>query len=154
MTRVEEVDRSPAVDAARGLFREYAAALGFSLDFQGFEAELARLPGEYAPPTGALLLAHEGDRLAGCVALRDLGGGTCEMKRLFVRPDFRGRGIGRLLVEAIIEQGRRREYHRMRLDTVGTMTEALELYRTVGFRAIPAYRHNPRADARYLELLL
>ena len=122
---------------ARRLFRayaaEHAATIAESLCVQGFEAELAGLPGRYAPPSGCLLLAMVGDEPAGCVAMRDLGGGTCEMKRLYVAPEHRGRGVGRLLVEAVIRRAERAGYERMVLDTLPEMAGALALYRASGF---------------------
>jgi len=160
------------IDAARAMFREYAAGLGFDLSFQDFEAELALLPGEYAPPRGALLLARtDGDAaagadapspaaapgadFAGCVALRPLREpGVCEMKRLFVRPAWRGSGLGRRLAEAILAEGHRLGYTRMRLDTVPAMRSAIGLYESLGFHDIPPYRHNPVPGTRYLEARL
>lgn len=142
------------IDTIRALFREYAAAIGFSLDFQGFDAELAGLPGRYAPPAGRLLIAQVDGEAAGGVGLRDLGGGICEMKRLYVRPAFRGHQAGRRLAEAVIDEARAIGYHRMRLDTLDRMTEANALYRTLGFAEIPAYYANPMPDARYFELAL
>ena len=146
---------SPAdLDAARALFREYAASLPFPLDFQGFEDELAGLPGEYAGPAGAILLAEEEDtgRIAGCVALRPLEEpGVCEMKRMYVRPEFRGRHVGRALGERILAEARARGYRAMRLDTIDTMTPAIALYRELGFAPIAAYRFNPIPGARFFE---
>jgi GNAT superfamily N-acetyltransferase len=141
------------IDAARILFREYAAGLGFDLAFQGFEAELAALPGDYAPPRGALLLARgdDAETWAGCVALRSLDREVCEMKRLFVRPAWRGTGLGRRLAEAILDAGRRLGYVRMRLDTVPAMQNAIGLYESLGFRDIAPYRHNPVPGTRWLE---
>jgi putative acetyltransferase len=141
-----------SVDLARTLFREYADSLEFPLDFQGFDAELRRLPGDYAPPRGALLLARIGGRTAGCVGLRPIDLETCEMKRLYVRPAFRGEGVGRALAQAVVDEGRSLGYRRMRLDTVPAMDAAQRLYRSMGFRVIPPYRFNPVAGAVYLEL--
>jgi GNAT superfamily N-acetyltransferase len=141
-------------DEARRLFEEYAASLDFDLGFQNFEKELANLPGDYAPPFGCLLLAfHEGNA-AGCVALRRLEEGVCEMKRLYVRPAFRGLGIGKTLTEAIIRQAREMGYNAMRLDTVATMSKAQALYTSLGFVDIASYRFNPQEGARFMELRL
>src|SRR5437763_8881128 len=130
------------VDAARELFLEYAASLGFDLGFQDFEAEVAELPGSYAPPRGALLLARDSDRLLGCVALRPLDDeDVCEMKRLYVRPDARGTGAGRALASAVIAVARKRGYRAMRLDTVPSMSAARGLYRSLGFREVEPYTY-------------
>ena len=140
---------------ARILFQEYEASLGISLCFQNFEGELAELPGEYAAPTGRLFLAFDGNQITGCVALRGLGEGACEIKRLYVRPDFRGRGLGRELTKAVIDAARQIGYERMRLDTFpGKMDTAIAMYRSLGFREIEAYYHNPVAGATFMELML
>ena len=144
------VNDTSDVEEVRALLREYAASLPFALDFQDFDDELAGLPGAYAPPRGALLLA----RGAGCVGLRPIDDTTCEMKRLYVRPSARGTGLGRRLAEAIVGEGRRLGYTHMRLDTVPGMDSAQSLYERLGFYAIGAYRPNPIAGARFLELEL
>ena len=137
----------------RELFLEYQRGLGVSLCFQGFDAELAALPGDYAPPRGRLLLASEFDQIMGCIALRPLGPTICEMKRLFVRPEYRARGLGRILVEAIIEEARELGYTHMRLDTIADrMERAVALYRSIGFVEIPPYRNNPVDSATFMEL--
>lgn len=143
------------MEQARHLFLEYAGSLGFSLCFQGFDQELASLPGDYAPPGGRLLLIECDGAVAGCVALHPLDHAICEMKRLYVRPEFRGRGLGRRLAEAVIAEARAVGYARMRLDTVEPlMKEAVAMYRALGFRGIAPYRENPIPGALYMELLL
>jgi ribosomal protein S18 acetylase RimI-like enzyme len=154
MLEIIQADREGHLRAARTLFEEYAASLGIDLDFQGFAEELAGLPGDYAPPAGRLLLAFDAGQLAGCVALRDLGEGICEMKRLFVRPGCRGSGAGRVLARAVIAEARRIGYTRMRLDTLPSMERARSLYQSLGFREIPAYRYNPVPGTTFLELCL
>jgi ribosomal protein S18 acetylase RimI-like enzyme len=144
------------IDQVRTLFREYEAWLNLDLCFQNFEKELAELPGAYAPPRGRLLLAFEDNELFGCVALRSLGDDdVCEMKRLFLRPQFHGRGLGRELAKRIIEEARVIGYQKMRLDTLSEqMGRAIQLYRALGFREIAPYYSNPVAGAVFMELTL
>ncbi len=146
---------SPAdVAAARALFKEYQASLGFSLCFQNFDAELASLPGAYAPPEGHLLLAFAGAEPAGCIALRKIGVEICEMKRLWVKPAFRGTGLGRRLVVTILEEARVAGYRRVRLDTLPSMREAQALYLSLGFSDIPPYHDHPIEGTRFMEAIL
>jgi ribosomal protein S18 acetylase RimI-like enzyme len=156
VTKLVQAESTAFIAQARELFQEYAASLGFDLCFQSFEKELAELPGDYAPPSGRLLLAfHNDDALAGCVALHALESSQsiCEMKRLYVRPSFRGHRIGQQLITAIIALAREIGYTHMRLDTVaGTMDKAIALYRSYGFKEIPSYRLNPIEGVLYMEL--
>jgi len=155
ITKRIRVARCAQVDLARELFREYEAWLGINLCFQNFEKELAELPGAYAAPDGRLLLAHYNGELAGCVALRMIGRRTCEMKRLFVREKFRGKGVGRVLLDTIIRNARAIGYRRMRLDTLPPkMNDAMALYRSRAFKEIPPYYDNPVEGAIFMELRL
>lgn len=147
---VTSVSSSEDLEHLRVLFREYAASLHFDLAFQGFDRELAELPGRYAPPSGCALLARVDAVIAGCVALRAIGDGVCEMKRLFVRPDHQRLGIGRLLATSIIEAGRAAGYTTMKLDTVPAMSSAIELYTSLGFRDTEPYTTNPVEGTRFL----
>ena len=157
LVRAETPDH---IKAARTLFKEYGASLGFSLCFQSFDKELAELPGSYAPPRGRLLLALDsakdsGPEYAGCVALHPLGDDVCEMKRLYVRPEFRGCGVGQQLVAAIMAAARELSYKKMRLDTVpGVIDSAIKMYRQTGFHEIAPYTHNPVPGAIFMELVL
>jgi len=156
---LDKITVSDAVSAVemediRALFLEYADSLEISLCFQNFEAELASLPGKYAPPSGRLLLAREGKQSVGCGGFRRLEAGICEMKRLYVRPQWRGRGIGQQLARLLIDAARNAGYARMRLDTLNTMKSAINLYTSLGFRRIEAYYDNPSDRAVFMELVL
>jgi ribosomal protein S18 acetylase RimI-like enzyme len=142
------------IELVKQLFIEYAESLGFDLCFQNFEDELANLPGEYAPPTGCLLLAKYQDKAAGCVALRKLSDGICEGKRLYVRSQFRGLKIGRKLAEAVIAEARKIGYSSIRGDTIGSMKIAQALYASLGFKEIEPYCYNPIEGAKFIELKL
>ena len=150
---------SPAqLEDTRAIFREYAAQLGIDLCFQGFDAELANLPGEYAPPAGALLLATVDGAVAGCGALRPLPDvdypNACEMKRLYVRPAFRRFGLGRVLAQALLDEAQRAGYSEVLLDTLDDMEAARALYASLGFEEIPPYYYNPIPGAHYLKATL
>ena len=151
--RIVEAHTHEDVDHARTLFKEYEAGLGISLCFQNFAHELKNLPGDYAPPDGRLLLAKDDDdQIAGCIALRKHAPGICEMKRLFVRPAYRSTGLGRVLVNAIIDEARKLGYTHMRLDTLpGRMDKAIALYRSIGFVDIEPY-YTSVESAKFMEL--
>ena len=150
--------RATELDATRAIFREYAAGLGVDLCFQDFDAELASLPGAYGEPRGALLLVTVNSALAGCCALRPLDTvdypNACEMKRLYVRPAFRGLGLGRQLVEGMLDCARRAGYDCVLLDTLSEMEAARALYQELGFEEVPPYYHNPLSGAHYLKAQL
>jgi ribosomal protein S18 acetylase RimI-like enzyme len=157
MLHIEQASSAAQIALARELFREYAAALHVDLCFQNFDRELQDLPGKYAPPAGRLLLAYHNDdaaseRIAGCGALRPLDSEICEMKRLYVRPEFRGHGVGRALTMALIRAAQEIGYRSMRLDTLPEMQQAQKLYAQLGFREIAPYCENPVEGVRYLEL--
>jgi len=145
-----EIAPAAEMDEPRALFLEYAHHIGINLDFQNFDEEVATLPADYDP----IFLARCDGELAGCVALRPLGDGLCEMKRMWVRPQFRGRGVGRALALRIIEEARARGFRAMRLDSLPSMQSAIGLYLELGFTDISPYRYNPIAGARFLELTL
>jgi ribosomal protein S18 acetylase RimI-like enzyme len=152
-TEFVQIESGPGIEEIRALFLEYARSLNFSLCFQNFDKELRDLPGEYRPPDGRLILCQVEGKAAGCIALKRLEPQVCEMKRLYVRWEFRGHELGRKLVLHLIEEARRAGYTAMRLDTVrGTMDAAIALYRSLGFREIPAYYKSPVPDALFLEL--
>lgn len=152
--RIDRAIAAAQIETARTLFQEYAASLGVDLSFQNFAGELAGLPGDYAPPHGCMLIASWDGHTAGCVAMRKLAHTVCEMKRLFVRTEFLGKGIGRGLALAIVDEARAAGYERMRLDTLPTMQAAQALYGSLGFREIPAYCHNPVPGTKFMELKL
>jgi putative acetyltransferase len=140
------------IEVARQMFREYQESLGVDLSFQNFAAELDALPGSYASPHGRLLLAREADRVMGCAALRPLTAASCEMKRLYVRPEYRTLGLGRQMVARLIDEARLIGYSQMFLDTLPTMTGAQRMYERFGFKDVPPYRHNPIEGTRFLGL--
>lgn len=152
--RIVTVETNEEFEMIRELLVEYADSLGFDLDFQNFNKELTDLPGEYTSPRGCILLAEHKGQSAGCIALRPLSDQICEMKRLYVRPQFRGIGIGRALAEAIIEKARKIGYTCMRLDTVPSMKAARALYMSLGFEEIGPYTYNPIEGAVFMELKL
>jgi ribosomal protein S18 acetylase RimI-like enzyme len=153
MTTITRAESAEDVQHARTLFKEYEAWLQVDLCFQSFEKELVELPGKYAPPDGRLLLAMANGKIAGCVALRKIGDGTCEIKRLYLREEFRGLGLGRELAEAIISSAKEIGYERMRLDTLPPkMDDAIRLYRSLGFKEIEPYYNNPVPGAKFMEL--
>ncbi|MDQ6788679.1 MAG: GNAT family N-acetyltransferase [Acidobacteriota bacterium] len=152
MIEIVQAETPEQIIEAHRLFREYEKWLDVDLCFQDFENELATLPGKYAKPEGRLLLAVD-EKAAGCIALRKTGDRICEMKRLFVREDFRGRGLGKILIEKLIAEARRIGYEKMRLDTLpGKMPQAVKLYKTFGFYEIPPYYKNPHKETLFLEL--
>ena len=154
MTKVILADNRELIMRAKELFQEYALSLGIDLSFQNFEQEMATFPDQYSPSHGRLLLVQIGDEIVGCVGLRDLGNGRCEMKRMYLQPTYRGQGLGRALAEAIIHEAREIGYTHMRLDTIPSMKAANRLYISLGFKEIEPYRFNPIEGARYMELNL
>ncbi|MFZ1700104.1 MAG: GNAT family N-acetyltransferase [Pyrinomonadaceae bacterium] len=155
MVEIRQVATDAEIAAAQTLFREYETWFGMDLCFQGFEGELAGLPGNYVPPEGRLLLARIGEDIAGCIALRKLNDGICEMKRLYVRDGFRGHKVGIQLIDRVIADAREIGYSKMRLDThPPKMGKAVSLYESLGFVAIPAYYDNPHDNVLFMELAL
>ena len=142
------------IEIIRKLFVEYAESLGYNLCFQGFNEELKTLPGKYSAPEGILLLAEVSGRIAGCVALRKIGEGICEMKRLYVKPQFRGLGLGKALAVRIIDEGKKLDYKIMRLDTLDILEKAIQIYQQLGFRKVSPYYDNPLPGVTYWELEL
>lgn len=155
LVRLTHVKSGQRLEITRTLFLEYARSLDFNLCFQNFDRELEELPGLYDSPHGRLILCEVDGKPAGCIALKPLESGVCEMKRLFVRPEFRGQQLGLKLTKYIIDEARKIGYTAMRLDTVrGPMDNAIALYRSLGFRDIPPYYENPIPNALYMELKL
>lgn len=154
MIEIVEANTKILITKVKELFLEYSESLGFDLSFQNFDAELDNFPVQYSPPTGSLFLALSQNLPIGCVGVRYFEDGICEMKRLFVKPNFRGKRVGRLLAEAAVKAGKFLGYERMRLDTLPTMEKANHLYRSLGFIEIEPYRYNPIEGAKYLELNL
>lgn len=154
MVTLVEANAPGLIVEARRLFREYAAEIAVDLCFQNFAEELAALPGKYAPPDGRLLLAESEAAFCGCVAVRKLEDGICEMKRLYVHPRYRKGGTGKLLAARAISEARRIGYRVMRLDTLASMKAAIALYERLGFRRIKPYCYNPEREAVFMELTL
>lgn len=154
MPNLTHVDTPEEMPLVRKLFEEYAASLDVDLCFQGFDRELETLPGEYAPPEGTIIIAFDGGEAVGCVTLRKISPVVCEMKRLFVKPEHRGRGFGRALAEGVIERARAIGYESIRLDTLESMTEANALYTSLGFVKCAPYRFNPCECPVFMELSL
>jgi ribosomal protein S18 acetylase RimI-like enzyme len=154
MLEILKAESGEDLEQVRILFGEYADMLDFGLDFQNFDKELANLPGDYTRPAGCLLLAFHKGQLAGCVGLRKLSDGVCEMKRLYVKEQFRGLGLGRALAEAVIKETQKIGYNYMRLDTVPSMEVARALYSSLGFKQTRSYRYNPIEGAVFMELRL
>lgn len=153
MIEIVQAETTEQIEQSRILFREYEAWFGLNLCFQNFDEEVANLPGKYALPEGRLFLAFAGEKLAGCIAMRKLETDVCEMKRLFVREDFRGQNVGKSLIEKLIEEARSLGYKKMRLDTYPPkMGKAVKMYESYGFREISPYYHNPYGEALFMEL--
>jgi ribosomal protein S18 acetylase RimI-like enzyme len=154
MIQIVKANTETLVENAKELIREYAQSLEFDLGFQDFDKEMENFPGQYAPPRGCLYVALDANQPIGCVALRNLGQGVCEMKRLYVKPNSRGQKVGKLLAEVVIKTARDMGYDHMRLDTIPSMKQANMLYSTLGFKQIAPYRFNPIEGATFFELNL
>ena len=154
LAKIAQATSAEDFAAGKLLIQEYATALGVDLCFQNFSEEIASLTALYGPPHGCLLIARNNDELAGCIALRSREAAVCEMKRLYIRPPYRGAGLGRVLAESIIGRARKLGYARMVLDTLSSMTEAQSLYESLGFREVEGYYLNPLNGVRYLALEL
>ena len=154
MIKAVSTEDTELVLKVKELIQEYALSLGFDLAFQDFEEEMETFPTQYSEPYGRLLVAEDEDEIIGCVGLRNLGDGICEMKRLYVKPEFQGKGTGRALVQAIIKEACEIGYTTIRLDTIPAMNAAINLYLSSGFRETTPYRYNPISGARYFELKL
>ena len=152
--RIDFADSFADFDNARKLFIDYSESLGFSLSFQGFEEELEHLPEKYAEPGGCILLAWDELDCVGCVCIRPLSDDACEMKRLYVKPAYRGTGLGRLLAEKIVQLGSEKKYTKMLLDTLNSMQSAMELYKSLGFVKTEPYYNNPHPEVVFFELNL
>jgi GNAT superfamily N-acetyltransferase len=152
MIEILQASSEDLIEQTRAIFKEYADDLCIDLCFQNFTEELENLPGDYGPPNGCIYLAYYEDKLVGCVALRKFEGNICEMKRLYVRPRYRGKKIGKELSRAIIKKALEIGYTHMRLDTLDFMTEAITLYRSLGFKEIDTYRYNPLEGVKFFEL--
>lgn len=154
MLEIKQVTSKERIEQASELFKEYSNYLNIDLEFQNFNEELESLPGDYSLPEGCLLLVFYKNKLAGCVALRKFDEGMCEMKRLYIRPGYRGKGIGKVLAKQILNTARKLGYTHMRLDTLPFMKEAITLYLSLGFKEIDPYRYNPYEGAKFFELKL
>jgi len=152
--QIREASKTRLISSARELIREYSASLGIDLSFQNFEREMAEFPADYARPDGRVLVAVEGGETVGVVGLRRLSGKVCELKRMYVRPEFRGKGIGRKLAKRAIKEARDIGYVRMRLDTLSRLKEAVSLYDSLGFKEIAPYTVNPNRGVIYMELVI
>jgi len=152
---IVKAQNNKEIKEVKSLFIEYAQSLNFDLCFQGFDEEINSLPGKYSQPDGIIFLAKIEEKFAGCIALRNLGEGICEMKRLYVRPQYRGFGIGKILCDKLFEKAKSIGYEKMRLDTIANqMQTAIELYKSYGFYEISAYYDNPQEGVVYMEMKL